>query len=79
MRKFNSIVKDFKQLGLKVKDPVTTLVVYRAAHFGLLEKEFLTFGSFYLNEDKGNLVNSDVLGVAEVGHNPPPRRNQGKK
>lgn len=70
---FDALINDFKHLGLKVKDPVNSLVVYRKTHSGLIKTEVITFGSFYLNEDKVNIGNSDVVGAVEVGHNPPPR------
>ena len=76
MREFHKLISDFEHLELKVKDPVTKLIVYRDAHFGLIKKEVLTYGSFYLNENKENLAKSDVVGVVDVGHNPPPRSVQ---
>lgn len=74
MAQFKALVSDFKRLKLKVKDPVTTLLVYREGHFGSLRTENVTFTSYYLNFDKENVANSDVVGVAEVGHNPPPKQ-----
>ncbi|WP_140464306.1 hypothetical protein [Hymenobacter nivis] len=69
---FDALIGDFKCLGLKVKDPVTTLPVYRDAFIGRAIKiEYVRFGSFYLNEDNAKLSNSDVVGVLAVDHNPP--------